>query len=329
MNICSYSSILRGVCDLAGLVQATVNQGARIRGFINSAFAEIWMLYHWPEYEMGPELWYFRSTWNGDNYPVGTEVWYPLTQRYYLCFKSGNGGIPPTNTDYWLDASQYESLEWTVGMSCVAGDVRTSAGAQWVCLADTETFPSDGAYWMAWPGLVRYVSNESTGYEDVAMFTGIWRDNPDVRRTGNEVRVRRSPDGFVVLDNVNWVWVRYLVKCPEFFGDPLDVTVAYTPGQQVYWVDPAGEGNFYGVVVTTTAGEDPGTAANKFEVVEIPQRFKPFLVRQAYAEYLRSDGMLEKALAEEKKALALVDMAVDGVNSKSVPTVYHRVGMRS
>lgn len=66
-------------------------------------------------------------------------------------------------------------------------------------------------------------------------------------------------------------------------------------------------GDFYDALELSNPGESPSVAPSKWQKVEIPKLFERYLVRRAYSIALLSDGQNDKASAEERAAMSILD----------------------
>ena len=94
-------------------------------------------------------------------------------------------------------------------------------------------------------------------------------------------------------------------------GDVLSLTQVYTAGQQVYYDSNAGPGNFYTATTTTNAGDTPDTQPSKWSMVQIPYIFRQYLIEGGFADWLASDGQLDKANAREGMCMAALELEAD------------------
>jgi len=105
----------------------------------------------------------------------------------------------------------------------------------------------------------------------------------------------------------NPVFLFYRKYPATFTGADFSASDTYLVGEQVYFTDSSGNGNYYKCVVATSAGESPSTAASKWEVIPLYTVFFQYCIYRSYADWLISDGQLDKAdrasrMAEQKLA---------------------------
>lgn len=95
---------------------------------------------------------------------------------------------------------------------------------------------------------------------------------------------------------INPCYLYYRRKCPEYTGVEFDATDTYAVGEQIYFVNSIGEGNFYKCIVATSAGQDPDDTPSKWELIEIPEVLFWNALYQSFADWLISDGQQDKAV---------------------------------
>lgn len=105
----------------------------------------------------------------------------------------------------------------------------------------------------------------------------------------------------------NPVFIFYRQYLPNYTGNTLDVTLTYAVGTQVYYVNTAGNGDFYSCIVATTAGQTPDTTPASWALIPFYATFFQFCVYQAFGDWLMTDGQMDKgqnayAIAEDKMA---------------------------
>ena len=176
----------------------------------------------------------------------------------------------------------------------------TSAAYYRAVQASTGESLADTAYWLPLAGTRWdiYVPWGAGGLEEGAMPRRCTAEDPRVTPWTPDLDFSISIDGIHLLRDVpKSVWIQYRRPCPDWEGAAFDATATYAAGVQRYF-----GGDFYVCLATTTAGESPTSAAAKWAKREIPWRFGDYAVHSAAADKHRTDGQLEKAIAEEVKA---------------------------
>lgn len=134
-----------------------------------------------------------------------------------------------------------------------------------------------------------------------------------------------SQDLFVLrFSNFSTKFVQLRAVAPFLFGTRYDSTLAYSAGSQVYF-DPGQNssaynppsknlpvaGNFWNTYATAAAGVAPANPSSFWRMVEIPFRFKGYLVNSVAADFMRSEGRPEEADALEGMAEFAVQQQID------------------
>ena len=105
---------------------------------------------------------------------------------------------------------------------------------------------------------------------------------------------------------MNKVWLKFRKRRPELTGDPFSATTAYASGDQIYF-----GGQFYDANTSTLGGESPTTTAASWDIVDVPYIFQNYLIRGAYADYLRATGNNELAAQADSDAEAVIGVEAD------------------
>jgi hypothetical protein len=105
----------------------------------------------------------------------------------------------------------------------------------------------------------------------------------------------------------NPVFLFYRKYAPTYTGDDYSASSTYAVDDQVYFTDSAGRGNYWKCVAATSAGESPSTTPSKWQVIPLYTVFLQYCIYRAYADWLISDGQLDKgdrasAMADRKLA---------------------------
>lgn len=94
----------------------------------------------------------------------------------------------------------------------------------------------------------------------------------------------------------------------------------------VYFIDSAGDGDFYECISAADVGDSPELAPAKWQKREIPMIFRDALVEKATSILLMNEGQEDKALALDAKAESRVaQLMQDSVPLRSARTVRPKV----
>lgn len=134
-----------------------------------------------------------------------------------------------------------------------------------------------------------------------------------------------SQDLFVLrFENFDSKFVLLRAVAPFLFGTRYDPTLAYTAGSQVYY-DPSQAssaynppsknlpvaGNFWNTYNDAAIGVLPANPSFSWRLMEIPFRFKSYLVNSVSADFLRSEGRATEADSLEGMAEFSVQQQID------------------
>lgn len=216
----------------------------------------------------------------------------------------------------------------TLNFSAVLNGVATLSGLDPANLSTTEFSRirdlADGRLGLCWEGeywpeTIRVASATVTATDGVE--TALWptdagevlnvlSKNP--RKTTGAVLLGWSiyDDGtnrYIQLrDDTTPVYVEYRIARPNLTGGSYSSSSTYSSGDQVYH-----NGNFYDANTSVAVNESPSAAAAKWDLVKIPKIFQNYLVRGVFADYLRSTGDNELAMAADQNAEAILMMESD------------------
>jgi hypothetical protein len=134
-----------------------------------------------------------------------------------------------------------------------------------------------------------------------------------------------SQDLFVLrFPNFSNKFVLLRAVAPYLFGTRYDSTLVYSAGSQVYY-DPSQassaynppsknlpvSGNFWNALDEVPATVNPSNPSSAWQIVQIPFRFKGYLVNSVAADFMRSEGRAEEADALEGMAEFAVQQQID------------------
>ena len=170
-----------------------------------------------------------------------------------------------------------------------------------------------------WPDTIRVVSaavTDTDGVEtapfptDAGEILNVSSKNPRKTTVNTQLGWTIYDDGtdrYVQLrDDATPIWLEYRIARPDLTGSNYSSTSAYSSGDQVYF-----SGNFYDANTSVAETESPTASAAKWDIVKIPAIFQVYLIRGVYADYLRSTGNNELAMAADSNAESLLMMEAD------------------
>lgn len=119
-------------------------------------------------------------------------------------------------------------------------------------------------------------------------------------------------------------FITYRKVCPRLFGGAWSSYTTYSLGGQSFYdpyqassaYNPATngttiKGDFWSALATTAPGVPPANSSSNWSIVEIPYRFKDFLINGVSADFLRSEGRPEEANIFDQLAEAAVQQQID------------------
>lgn len=119
-------------------------------------------------------------------------------------------------------------------------------------------------------------------------------------------------------------YISYRKPCPRFYGIGYSPSFAYSIGAQVFY-DPyqnssaynppsrsvVTKGDFWVANVAAGLGVAPTNTSANWSILEIPYRFRDFLINGASADFLRSEGRAEEANIFDNLAEAAIQQQID------------------
>jgi hypothetical protein len=164
-------------------------------------------------------------------------------------------------------------------------------------------------------------SNDPRKTTKIAEEPYIIENFPDLK-TGN---LFSNNDMFILrFSNSGMKYILVRAVQPWVFGSKYDSGLAYSVGSQVYWDNtqqssgyiPSDKklgttGNFWNCVSAAGVGVSPNNNSQYWKQVEIPMRFKDYLVNGIAADFMRSEGRAEEAMPLDQLAEMAVQQQID------------------
>lgn len=307
MKTIAYSRILEGVAGLigssaSGSAAIGSSEQTEISRHIERALEEVWNHAFWP-WLVKVQQRYWQPVWSAGSYSAGDIRYYTPEKKYYIALTSTSS--EPTDDNEWTEAlTVYSGDTYVSGTSYAAGTT--------VYYAETDTFyhrfngsgtevPTNTTYWGPLAELERTVNLEQANEDEIGAVQSVHQDNPLTRNGRQEVAWIYGVNEIQVLENVPYVWLIFREPAPELKGAAYDASATYAADAQVLYTHSNGTSDFWNVLSSTSAGEDPEDTPAKFEKVEIPYAFKRVVENKAFAEYLlvrdREPGLAERTIA--------------------------------
>ena len=242
---------------------------------------------------------------------------------FYLCsitFTSTNVSV--VTADYAL------SLVSDNGTSLSYVSNATKGIYAWGCLAQQVTNTTLNDSRVDWDQLGEY---------DIDAVFNVWSNSPMLVTYPTTNGYSLTPTGIQLISSTtsqsytngvvtvstfpvtnNPVFLYYRKAVPDYSGNDYDLETVYDAGEQFYYTDANGDGDFYTCLIATTGGSgayqnpvNPQDEPSWFEVIEIPVVFFPFCVYQTFADWLISDGQQDKAVGMYSIAQSKMDTEFD------------------
>lgn len=307
MRTVDFSRILREASGYIGIPkdEITAEDFEMLRAFMDERLRIAWEMESWPDVQR-IEKRYFRPFFDASTtYAAGDQIYEPVEEKYYIALQGSTGQRPP-NLEYWAElGSSYNAEDYDNTKTYQQGDrvyyPQTNAYYQ----AHTQTTgnaPTDTAFWGKLEPFIRSIDFLQDGETPIGEVHEVTDKDPRVTYAVERIPYRIWHDSIIIVDNRNFVWISFRKRPPELIGESWSSSATYSSGDQVYFEDSDGIGNFYTANTTTSAGESPESASSKWDVVPIPYIFKGYMAKAAYADWLRLDGQQGKADAAENWA---------------------------
>lgn len=146
-------------------------------------------------------------------------------------------------------------------------------------------------------------------------------DKNDVLTGGTFVNQQYS---FLRFFNDSQKFISYRKTCPRFFGFAYSQYTNYAAGSQAFYdpyqasaaynpttVGSVVKGDFWNAIKATGQAIPPNNTSSNWELVEIPYRFKDYLINGVSADFLRSEGRPEEAGVFDALAETAIQQQID------------------
>lgn len=174
----------------------------------------------------------------------------------------------------------------------------------------------EGEYWPETIRVVSAVVTDTDGVEtapfpsDAGEILNVLNKNPRKTTLASLLSWSIYEDGtdrFIQLrEDTSPIYLEYRITRPNLTGDVYVSTGTYVTGDQIYFSN-----NLYEANQSVGAEETPTTTASKWDVVKIPKNFQNYLIRGAFADYLRAVGDNELAAMADQNAESILMMEAD------------------
>ncbi len=268
METVEYKELLDTWADICGIESDVVLDldRARFNNAFNRCIKKGWNWNRWPQLHLLEERRY-RPIWMAQAYGIDDELYHEASDAYYRANDDTTAADEP------------------------------GASSKWDELADTDV-----------DAFIAYEQDGETGF---TFINDVWTDNFRTSpTTARRLKWEYDDRGIRILDRSNvpeTCWVHLYQRCPRWKGDDYSASSTYAAGRVLYYESAAETpdylGDFWVVLDTTEAGENPENTPDKFSRMEIPDFLGDFIIAGARIAYLKGEGQLEKALAEDGNPL--------------------------
>jgi len=165
-----------------------------------------------------------------------------------------------------------------------------------------------------------YIPWAQTGETPIdAVFT-VTANDPGGSMTPYRTNYNLTPNGIELIGPTSTgpVYLYYRQQRPIFTGPNYSSSATYTAGTTtnpttIYYTSTLGTlaGNYYNVIINTSAGQNPDANAANFSVLQIPYVFEQYCVFNAFADWLIVEGQGAKAQAMYDYAQTVFDDQAD------------------
>jgi hypothetical protein len=172
---------------------------------------------------------------------------------------------------------------------------------------------------------------------DVVFPNGVQVSSPLASSVPRLVGYKTTPNGIQIINN-SWGWnqayypqgplspstamvssatpvfpvyLNYRIRPNNYYGASYSAGTSYTNGQQFYYTNTAGYGDYYSVIGSPTAGTTPDAAPSSFTALTIPFVFFDYIINSVFADWLRTEGQFAKAQMVDAIAQDILDRESD------------------
>jgi hypothetical protein len=293
-----------------------------VRSILSSRLDTTWHTFPWPvlvnvEFRRRVQKVFDYAA----SYVVHDQVFDPPSIRNFECVQSvnPNSGPPGSLPANWADLSM-TSFQTTDDPAALfnTGDrvLNPRDGYIYYCTRDLSFYadidqPHQFTPLQPYDPAFRLDDLWQTPMEEVF---GVWAAQPDCGIINEHSLKFRVLDSSIRVDgDPAGAWFRYRVQCPVLTGDPWDEEASYSIGEQVYFTDPLGVGNFYDCLMDSLPGESPVANPLQWRPVEIPYGFSTHLSWAIHADWYELDGQVDKAGAAGAKAFDRLQLEFDKI----------------
>jgi hypothetical protein len=164
------------------------------------------------------------------------------------------------------------------------------------------------------------IPNDQLGEDFIDACFQVYQTNPVGQGLSPLQGFQTVPDGVQIIGTNSWTWnnwlwtfptwytagypvyLNYRKGAPSYSGSDYSALATYAVDDQILYTNTSGVMDFWKCIVATTAGQNPDTNPNSWQVLRLPDFLFQYVVFASYADYLRMDAQMEKAQAADALA---------------------------
>jgi hypothetical protein len=239
MKTVPYDTVLRHAAELAGYpyedgsgkVLLSTEDEARFRGFVGHSIRSAWTAAPWPETCIVEQRTFAPRYDATRAYAAGDVVWDPLNGEYAVALKSIPAGTSPPSSIvgddvveaagvWYVLADGYPEDEWDNATTYAIGELvwhsRSESHYALHSSAPAGTDPTNASFWCRVPELERRIDFQANGETVIGDVFGIYLTDPNTESEPEELSYTQDPEGIIVLDLANGVYVKFWTMPPSF-----------------------------------------------------------------------------------------------------------------
>lgn len=202
-----------------------------------------------------------------------------------------------------IEIDTLPTTEWRLVRDLISRRIRFGwEAAKWpeTCATEQRTVTQSGG------DEGNYIALNQPGQTEISEVFTVWNKSPKANTDVQSLAFYLSENGVQISATNTQVYVLFRKVSPTLTGELYSQNTAYVAGDQVY---DNTKGDFYTANTSVASGSDnsPNALPASWDVVSIPNIFSDYLIRGAYADYLRHNGELDRARVAESDARGALD----------------------
>jgi hypothetical protein len=147
----------------------------------------------------------------------------------------------------------------------------------------------------------------------------VWGSDPGAALIGARVPYKENPNGIELIGCAppGPIYLYYRPQRPVWAGATWSAAGPYSAGVTVYYTSVSGSINYWTSNTSTFAGQSPDTAPTSWNVIPVPYVLFEYIVHNAYADWLQTEGQTAKAQVMYQYAQTCIDDENDKLERQS------------